>query len=514
MGNDGEGGVNGGKKALGAKNICAANHRIVMVFHNKLMTRNSVSAYVVVFVCLMFSTQGSKAQLNSTQKEDIGFTALQLKLGAAMPTGAGVSVSQVEAPEASTNYRPDASVFTDKNFIYGSGGSTGASSHATTVGRYFYGSSSLAPSIGVSPQRVTSYEANGFLQTNSLQLLNTGLLPSVEGNDVQNHSWVGKLNTEAQNIDAIRRIDYAIQRDNFVATFGVNNGSTNLTSDVPLMSGAYNGITVGLSNGNHSRGDVTLDGGVRTRPDIVVPTTATSWAAPTVGGAAALLIESARGTSGLGNADRSVVVKSLLLTGASRDEPEFGGSWSNSVTRPLDAVYGAGELNVLHSHDLLMEGEHDASASSAVAATGWDLGTSSAAVPQLYFFDLGTPDSFFEIAASLVWNRQITATDTQPGPSASWSFTPSLANLNLRLFNADGFVLGSEIGASLSETDNVELLLANSLAPGRYAWQVTSDTSGIDYGFSWNVETITAVPEPGVPVLASVGLLFLVFRRR
>lgn len=482
-----------------------------MVVHNKPMTRNSVPASVVVFVCLIFSTHGSKAQLNSSQKEDIGFTALQLKLGAAMPTGAGVSVSQVEAPEASTNYRPDASVFTDKNFIYGSGGSTGASSHATTVGRYFYGSSSLAPSIGVSPQRVTSYEANGFLGADFLRPSNFAALPNVENNDVQNHSWIG---SSASNIEILRRIDYAIQRDNFVATFGVNNGSSNLTSDSALMSGAYNGITVGLSNGNHSRGDVTLDGGTRTRPDIVVPTTATSWAAPTVGGAAALLIESARGTSGLGNADRSVVVKSLLLTGATRDEPEFGGNWSNSVTRPLDVVYGAGELNVLHSHDILVVGEHNASASSTVAATGWDLGTSSAVVPQLYFFDLGTPDSFFEIAASLVWNRQITATDTDPRPQVSWSFTPSLANLNLRLFNADGFVLGSEIGASLSETDNVELLLANSLAPGRYAWQVTSDTSGIEYGFSWNVEAITAVPEPGVPVLVSVGLLFLVFRRR
>lgn len=461
----------------------------------------------------IFLTGHVHAQLNATQKEDVGFTALQAQLGASMPTGAGISVSQVEAPEgAASNYRPDASIFSDKNFIYGSAGSTAASNHATTVGRYFYGSSSLSPDIGVSPNRVTSYEVNSYLGAGFLNLLNTGALPSVEGNDIQNHSWIANLNTEAQNVDAMRRIDYAIQRDDFVAVFGLNNGSG--TSVPALMAGAYNGITVGLSNGNHSRGGITLDGGLRTRPDIVVPTTATSWATPTVGGAAALLMETARGTSGLGNADRSIVVKSLLFTGATRDESEFGGAWTNSQTQPLDVVYGAGELNVLHSHDILVAGEDNANAATTVASTGWDLGTSNATVPQLYFFDLNTPGFTFEIAASLVWNRNIAVTDTQPGPGLNYVFTPSLANLNLRLFSANGFTLGTEIGASLSEVDNVELILADGLGPGRYAWQVTSNTSGVDYGFSWNVEGLTLVPEPSVFGLGLVSLMILVRRSR
>jgi hypothetical protein len=461
----------------------------------------------------IFLNGHAHAQLNATQKEDVGFTALQTQLGVSMPTGAGISVSQVEAPEgAASNYRPDASIFSDKNFIYGSAGSTAASNHATTVGRYFYGSSSLSPDIGVSPNRVTSYEANSYLGDGFLKFSNAGELPLVESNDIQNHSWIGNLSTEAQNVEAMRRIDYAIQRDDFVAVFGLNNGSA---TPVPaLMAGAYNGITVGLSNGNHSRGGITLDGGLRTRPDIVVPTTATSWATPTVGGAAALLMETARGTSGLGNADRSVVVKSLLFTGATRDESEFGGAWTNSPTQPLDAIYGAGELNVLHSHDILVAGEDDANAADTVANTGWDLGTSDAIVPQLYFFDLDTPGFTFEIAASLVWNRDITPEDIQPGAGLNYVFTPSLANLNLRLFSASGFTLGTEIGASLSEVDNVELILADGLEPGRYAWQVTSDTSGVDFGFSWNVEGLTLVPEPSVFGLGLVSLMLLVRRTR
>lgn len=460
----------------------------------------------------IFLNGQAHAQLNATQKEDVGFTALQTQLGGSMPTGAGISVSQIEAQDGSGNYRPSTATFPTKNFLFPSGGSTTASGHANTVGQYFYGNSSLSPDIGVSPNRVTSYEANSYLGAGFLRLSNAGALPLVESNDIQNHSWIGNLSTEAQNVEAMRRIDYAIQRDDFVAVFGLNNGSA---TPVPaLMAGAYNGITVGLSNGNHSRGGISLDGGLRTRPDIVVPTTATSWATPTVGGAAALLMETARGTSGLGNADRSVVVKSLLFTGATRDESEFGGAWTNSPTQPLDAVYGAGELNVLHSHDILVAGEDDANSADTVANTGWDLGTSDAIVPQLYFFDLDTPGFTFEIAASLVWNRDITPDDIQPGPGLNYVFNPSLANLNLRLFSASGFTLGTEIAASLSEVDNVELILANGLEPGRYAWQVTSDTSGVDYGFSWNVEGLTLVPEPSIFGLGLVSLMLLVRRTR
>jgi hypothetical protein len=457
-----------------------------------------------------FTVQGSYGQLNIGQKEDIGFTALQTKLGVAMPTGAGISVSQAEAQEVTTNYRPNAAVLTGKNFIYASGGATAASGHATTVGQYFYGSSSLAPGIGVSPQRITSYEANGFIGSDFLKTSNTGSLPAVESNDIQNHSWIGELGTTAQNIDATRRMDYAIKRDDFVAVLGLNNGSGTLVPS--LMAGSYNGITVGLSNGAHSRGGTTLDGGLRTRPDIVVPTTATSWAAPTVGGAAALLLETSRGTLGLSDASKSVVVKSLLMTGASRAETEFTAPWAHTAGQPLDVVYGAGELNVLHSHDILVAGQNDASGVAAATATGWDLGTSSATVPQLYFFDLDTPDSLFEIAASLVWNRDITATDA-PTPGLNYTFTPSLANLNLRLFSATGFALGSEVAASISSVDNVELIVEGGLATGRYAWQVSSNTTGTEYGFSWNVEGVTAVPEPSDILLLGVGAL-LFFRRR
>ena len=459
------------------------------------------------------------AQLTTTQKDDIGFTDLQLKLGGNTPTGEGISVSQVEAREdkdgsgsiAPAEYRPDPNVFTDKNFVYGSGGSTGVSNHATKVGRYFYGTSSLASDIGVAPERVTVYDASGFLQSNFLKTGDSTALPAVETNDVQNHSWIANSVNATFDVEALRRMDYAIQRDDFIATFGLNNGSG--TTVPNLMAGAYNGIVVGRSDGEHSRGGTTVDGGFRTKPDIVVPTSATSWAAPTVGGAAALLLETARSTPALSDASKSVVVKSLLLTGATRDEPEFAGAWSHTSTQPLDAVYGAGELNVLHSHDILVQGQQNATGAATVSSSGWDLGNSSATVPQLYFFDLDTADSTFEIAASLVWNRNIIPEDGQAGQGTDFTFEANLANLNLRLYSASGFALGSELMASISDDFNVELIVADGLAPGRYAWEVSSGTTGTEYGFSWNVEGITAVPEPSTLIL-TLGWVLVFYRRR
>ena len=464
----------------------------------------------LVPLLLLAVAHPSAAQLTAGQKDDIGFTALQGLLGGGMPTGAGVSVSQVEARESGVNYRPDTSQFPGKNFVFGSGGSTGASSHATIVGNYFYGAASLAPGIGVSPQRITSYDADGFIQGDLLQFGVASQLPGVEANDVQNHSWIGSTGNAAFDQEILRRVDYAIQRDNFVATFGLNNGSG---TGVPnLLGAAYNGIAVGLSNGEHSRGGTVAEGIGRTKPDIVVPTDATSWATPTVGSAAALLIQTSRTTGGLGAAEDSRVIKSLLLTGASRSEAEF--TWSNSETQPLDAVYGAGELDIRNSHQILTAGQGAASNAVAVGAAGWDKGNVGSTTPNLYFFDLTNPDEITRMAATLVWNREVIAEDTQPGPAFNYVFNSSLADLNLRLFSATGFILGSELAASTSSVDNVELISFGGLAPGRYAWQVSSNTDGVDYGISWYGESVQVVPEPQLALLLSVGVLGLALGRR
>lgn len=452
-------------------------------------------------------------QLTPAQKDDIGLTALQSRLGSGAPDGSGISATQVEASVSATPliYRPDAGQFSGKTFQYPSGGSATPSGHATTVGQYFYGSSAVAPGIGDSPEEIRVFEANDFIGSGFLRNGNNQLLPAVESNDIQNHSWVGELSSTASNVEATRRLDFAIQRDDYVATIGLNNGSG--TAVPSLLAGSFNGITVGRSDGNHSQGGTMLDGGLRTRPDLVVPVGATSWGTPTVGGAASLLLESARSTPGSGNAERSFVVKSLLMTGASRTEPEFAGGWSNTTSSPLDPVYGAGELDVDRSHRIFEGGEQNAAGAAVVASTGWDEGQASATVPQTYFFDLSPGSTSFQVAASLVWNRDVEAVDNGNFFSPDYTFDATLADLNLRLFTANGFTLGTEVAASLSGTQNVELIDVMGLAAGRYAWQVTSDTAGKEYGLSWYAEGLEPIPESSTGFLVVMGSL-LAFRRR
>ena len=70
--------------------------------------------------------------------DDIGLTALRAELGAGIPTGAGVTVSQIEASLSQTSliYMPDTTSpeFTGKTFTRMSGVST-VSGHAHGVDR-------------------------------------------------------------------------------------------------------------------------------------------------------------------------------------------------------------------------------------------------------------------------------------------------------------------------------------------------------------------------------------------
>ena len=116
----------------------------------------------------------------------------------------------------------------------------------------------------------------------------TTIAPVVENRKIQNHSWIGTVdNGGTTDTDALRRFDFAIQRDDFLAVAGVNNGSS---SAVPaLLANAYNAISVGLTDGNHSTGATTADGAGRGKPEIVAPSFATSFSTPLVSSAGAML---------------------------------------------------------------------------------------------------------------------------------------------------------------------------------------------------------------------------------
>ncbi|HEV2292474.1 MAG TPA: hypothetical protein VGR35_01380 [Tepidisphaeraceae bacterium] len=447
--------------------------------------------------------------------DDVGYTQLKAELGAATPSGSSVSVTQVEGRndvdaqgnplDAFPNYLPDAAnaQFAGKTINARTPGGQ-VSSHATAVGQYFYGStSSIAPGITT----IDAFEVNDWLGSGWLRTGSTSA-PVSDGRKVQNHSWVGSAG--ASDPEILRRLDYAINNNNggsgFTAVVGLNNGSGN--AHPPLLSNAYNAIAVGRSDGNHSRGTTTADGAGRVKPDLVVPLGATSWATPVVGAAAALVIDKSNTTPALANASRPQAVKAILMAGATK--AEFGAAWDRTPTRPLDEVFGAGELNVYRSYHVLTAGEQAAGSASLVSTTGWDFAT-AASTTQTYYFDVPAMHELTELSTILTWNRVVQ--DGVAGPSFG-NLTSSLANLDLQLYTVDGFSLGTLLDQSISAVDNVEhIYRPTALTAGRYAMQVTTDTLNTNYALAWH-GSLTAVPEPGAAAVVAMMTGWMLARRR
>lgn len=442
--------------------------------------------------------------LHADWKDDVGYTRL-MQTFSGVPTAVAEGVSQAEAGDSNGNfYQPDfsASEFSGKTLTVKSAGS-GLSGHATAVGTYFYGnSSSLIPGTSA----VDSYNASNWQGVDFLNP-NTSNLPKTETRRVQNHSWIGnfdstkntytQINAAVANIN--QRLDFAINRDGFLAVAGANNGASTVLPD--LMCQAYHGLAVGLTSGAHSAGLTAYDGLGRMKPDLVAYDSLTSFATPQVSSAAGLISEKLRLTTystALATADYPRLTKVLLLAGATKDSIS---SWSRISTahpyeQPYDKVYGAGALNVLLAYRILSAGPQTASSSSTVAATGWAVApvrSSTSQASRTYFFDIpaGTANSRFSCA--LTWHRVVTETNI-----AFFGSTPTLANLDLRLYAvaAGTFTLpATPIDASLSLVDNVEHLYQASLAPGRYALQVSSASStSTAYALAWRSSpTVTVV---------------------
>lgn len=434
----------------------------------------------------------STTAVRADYKDVIGYTQLAARLGGATPTGAGVAVGQIEAQEAANAYRPDFTNpdFSGKNLTDVSGFGVN-SSHATTVGQFFYGNSGIAP--GITNIRLTDaddwYTHTALTPTNSWLRVNQTLPPDVETVKVTNHSYVGSFGSVALDTDALRRIDMQIDRDKVIAVVGVDNGG-GLTT---VACQAYNQIAVGRTVGGSGTGPTTIDVPGRSKPDIVAPGSFTSFATPMVAASAALLVQTAGANN---NAKQPETIKALLMAGATK-----GGlpTWSHTTTRPLDARYGAGQLNINNSHLILTAGEKEASTSTTVSSTGWDFDTITPGAPRYFYFDV-TASGSTTMSAILAWDRHI-------GFNAG-ILTPSLANIDLKLFQSDNaFALGALLDSSVSTIDNVEHLFETNLALGRYAFELTTDQAW-NYAFAWQ---FTVVPEP-TQLLAAALFVAIAFR--
>ena len=279
--------------------------------------------------------------------EAIRYNELKAELalrGITLPDGSGVAVTQVEAEMNSGvgNYLPNSqdSQFSGKIIIDQSGGGS-SSGHATTVGRLLYGNTeSISPGI----QTIDAYSTDSFVNS----AWRTGN-PPIEPNPLQNHSWVGWLESSGLNSsDMTLRMDYAAERDSFLPIAGLYNsdyGDQNIPSAIPpIYASTYNGISVGVSDSTHRTGTTQYDGNDRTKPEIVAPSAYTSYATPMVTSAAAFLIDAANGVS---SAADPLTLKATLLAGADK---AISADWDQTPTRPIDEVYGAGELDIYESY--------------------------------------------------------------------------------------------------------------------------------------------------------------------
>lgn len=425
--------------------------------------------------------------LTATEKDKIGLTALINRLGAAAPNGAGIAVTQVEAPltQFGNDYRPDPLQFPGDTIIPKTPSGT-LSTHALAVGLAWYGSGGASPGVS----QVEVWNANSW-QTDVLRL-GSRFAPTTDTKRVANFSWFGNFASTDDAENALARLDLLAERDNVVMVVSTNNGSG--TSMPQFPASMYNGITVGLSSGASSKGPTLINPG-RSKPDIVAPASINSLATPWVSGAAAILLQAAGSNA---NASQATTVKAVLLAGATKNEFDLNGStattfddWSHTSTQPLDQRYGAGELNIDNSHRILTSGEQAASDTVGVGLTGWDYGTASPSDLQQYFFTVPAGHVAQMVSIIATWERHI---DFTIGPiGGEGTLTPSLANIDLTLSKAQGFTVGSTIAESLSTVDNVEHIYLNGqqqgnfLMPGQYAISVPTDELW-NYSLAWDVQ--------------------------
>lgn len=469
----------------------------------------------------------------ATYLDDIGYSALQAQLGALTPTGAGVEVTQVEA---STNdvsggappiFMPDPSnlEFIGKTITPVGGNPSGTfSSHATSVGQLFYGTtSSVAPGI----TSIDSYEANHWLTSLYVGTPGPNYGKATSTSDrVANHSWVGGGNDGQSDGNILRLVDRQVALNEFIQVAGLGASGGNS----PLLGGsAYNVIAVGRTDGLHQQGSVpvtgdALYGGGRTTPAVVTPMISTSGAAPLVSAAAALLVqqghdggltlsEGSTTIAGVGtvyNAERSETIKAALMAGADRHTSNT--STPASITdyrgagyqtaNGLDSRYGAGQVNVYNSYRILAGGEQKSFQNDGadIGMRGFDYGmiggSNAASRTASYFFDAHSNVTLF---ASLVWNLAV---------SNDARLASRLYNLDLSLHDA---ATNRLLARSASLLDNTENLFFDLLLGNRYELRVTTDeTDSWDYALAWRMEAAPApVPLPSAAWLFAAGVLSL-----
>lgn len=428
----------------------------------------------------------------------------------------GVPVNMVEGggsylPFSFTGTTGTSASYPGITFTNASNTSSGGSGHAGTVaGYYFSPNGSFVTGIS----QVFCYGATHFLDDymdgieyfaagqiiggevipeDGYYYYSTGQQVLPMNQRVSSHAYIG-----GGNASLIAKFDYLGSTGNTVMVVGLNNGSG---TTVPVGWGStYNAITVGRTSNGHSMGDTTDDlagdgiTGGRTKPEIVSSGSATSWSTGQVSSGATYIHGYAKLSGFTDITDNTEVQRAILLAGATKEEFP---SWQNAAsdptsteTRPLDPNYGAGEMNIFHSHRII---EGGTPTGTAIDRHGWDYDDLGRNASRTYTFTIPTEVSSASLSAMLCWNRPVT--ETNLGGSYSYGYG-TLRNLNLEL---SGGTLSTAL-VSNGTLDNLEHIYTTSLGPGSYSLTVSqsggSNFSPQAYGLAWriNIDPVVEVP--------------------
>lgn len=496
---------------------------------------------------LMLLASGIHAQ---SVRDEVGYTRLQTLLGANTPDGRDITVGVIEPIFNDGSWMPARNkadtVLTDKIFDDKSiqTVASATSSHATQVSKWLLSNNeSIAPGIS----NADFYNLEQFAFQHLPVSSNTAQNPisrffgaRVFKTRVNNFSAVG--DTGRFNGNILRRFDWATASEDTINVISAGNS----VQSSAIFGSSYNGIYVGITAGTSGQRSAPIDylyNRYRQRPDVVAPMRNTSRGTAVVTSIMTSLTQAANNSalsqSGLThagdtifNAERSETMKAIIMAGANRntnngrinnfikdangdairdannriietveDITDYRKDPKHRTANGLDSRYGAGQVDIYNSHQILAAGEQDSredGGNATVGKFGFDyddefgLGITGHSANSTASYLLPTLGADAMFISALAWNADISA-------DGGAFIDGILYDLDLWLYDVTGNSK-TLVAFSASGNANTESIWQLLLSGHQYELRVTTEKNVLaliwDYAIAWRIEDLQTTTSP------------------